>query len=123
MPCPWPSPFRFRLSLCLRLSPRRSPLLKHLTSGGSQRLSNRLPAQHSCELVDAIFTVEPPHASAGPVSLHSFFDLEVGVGAGGDLRQVRDAQHLKRHAQRLELAADYVRDASPDSGVDLVEDQ
>ena len=55
--------------------------------------------------------------------IDALVDLKVRVGVRRDLRQVRDAQHLKRRAERLELAADDVGDPAADAGVDFVEDQ
>ena len=47
----------------------------------------------------------------------------MGRAVCGDLREVRDAQHLEPLAQQPETAADDVRDGAADAGVDLVEDQ
>ncbi len=45
------------------------------------------------------------------------------VGVRGNLRQMRDAQDLKRRPEGAELAPDDVGDAPADAGVDFVEDQ
>jgi hypothetical protein len=50
-------------------------------------------------------------------------DDEVVVGAGRDLRQVRDRQHLAVAAELLHQAADGLGDGAADAGIDLVEDQ
>ena len=43
------------------------------------------------------------------------------MALGGDLRQVRDAQHLAALAERAQLAAHDLRDRAADAGVDFVE--
>ncbi len=45
------------------------------------------------------------------------------VPVGGDLGQVRDAQHLELPSQGLQAASDDVGHRAADAGVDLVEDQ
>ena len=50
-------------------------------------------------------------------------DAHVGVSLARDLRQVRDAQHLRALAERSQLAADDLRDAAADAGIDFVEHQ
>ena len=50
-------------------------------------------------------------------------DTELRGRMDGNLRQVRNAEHLETLGQRLQPGADHVRDAPPDSRVDLVEDQ
>ena len=120
------SPFAFAFRPCFRLSPRRpdGPLRKHLTSRGSQPLRNRRPAQHSRELVRRVFALEPANGRRWSGSARTRLSIsKVRVGVRRDLRQVRDAQHLKRRAERLQLAADDVGDPPADAGVDLVEYQ
>ncbi len=48
---------------------------------------------------------------------------EVRIGECGDLRQVRDAEHLPARAQCLEEPSDRRGDRAADAGVDLVEDE
>ena len=67
--------------------------------------------------------VEPPDRRARAAAVDALLDLEVRVGVRGNLRQVRDAEHLERRAERPQLPADDVGDAPADAGVDLVEDQ
>ena len=58
----------------------------------------------------------------GPVAARTRFSIsKVRVGARRNLRQVRDAEHLKRRAERLQLPSDDVGNPSADAGVDLVE--
>ena len=80
-------------------------------------------AEHPRQLVDARRVVEPGDRGLRAAALDALLDLEVRVGVRGNLRQVRDAQHLKRRAERAQLPADDVGDAPADAGVDLVEDQ
>ena len=45
------------------------------------------------------------------------------IGAGGDLRQVGDREHLHPLAELLHQAADGLGDRAADAGIDLIEDQ
>src|SRR5205814_4859140 len=59
-----------------------------------------------------------------PISfLDSLLDVNMRIGVGGNLREMRDAQHLERRPQRAQLAADHVRHAPANPGIDLVENQ
>ena len=60
---------------------------------------------------------------ADRLALAGLGHAEVAVGVGGDLRQVRDAQHLAALAERLQQAADRGGNRAADAGVHLVEDQ
>ena len=53
----------------------------------------------------------------------SFVDAHMRMSLARDLRQVRDAQHLRALAERAQLATDDFRDAAADAGVDFVEHQ
>ncbi len=92
------SPFRFR------------PRDRRACAPSISRADRRRPsviavaAQHSRELVDPARFVEPPHRGSRPAGLDPLLDLEVRVGVRGDLRQVRDAEHLERRAERPQLA-------------------
>ena len=54
---------------------------------------------------------------------HLLGNLEVRVGPGRDLRQVRDAHDLGAPAQRLQPGADGVGGCPTDAGIDFIEDQ
>src|SRR5262249_19323416 len=97
--------------------------LQHLTSGLPEAIADRLPSQHPRELGDAPVGREPPHGRPGPPPLDPLLDLKVRVGIRRDLRQVRDAEHLKRRSERPQLAPDDVGNAAADAGVDFVEDE
>ena len=50
-------------------------------------------------------------------------DQEVPVGGGRDLRQVRDAEHLRGRGELAQLVGQHARGAAADARVDLVEDE
>ena len=120
------SDFRFRLSVSIspfacRQSPRRSG--EHLAGRRAKPSVTACAAEHTRDLLDAPVVVEPPTVVRVRPPLDALLDLEVRVGVRGNLRQVRDAEHLKRRAERPQLAPDDVGDAPADAGVDFVEDQ
>ena len=54
----------------------------------------------------------------------SFFSTtKVLIGKGGDLRQMRYAQHLLRAAQRLQLLTNGISRAATNADVDFIEDE
>lgn len=79
-------------------------------------------ADHACDLLDPARLVEERDRRVGPPRLHALVDPELGRRAGGDLGQVRDAQHLRVGSKRREARADDVCDAATDPGIHLVED-
>src|SRR5690349_9385179 len=103
-----PATFAFRpFAFAPRVSGLRAggpgALLQHLTSGAPKSVGNRLTAEHARELLDPRVGPEPPDNGRRPPAIDAFVDLDVRVGAGGNLRQVRDAEHLKRRAEGLQL--------------------
>ena len=120
--------FAFRLRFAFRLSRRQALGAWRFASisraeARSPSVTAR-PAQHPRRALrrgrrrraaSTVVRVRPP--------LDPLLDQEVRVGVRGDLRQVRDAEHLERRPERAQLPADDVGDAAADAGVDLVEDQ
>ncbi len=51
-------------------------------------------AEHARELADALFGLQRPRGGGGAAVTDAFFDREVMICQGGDLRQMRDAEHL-----------------------------
>src|SRR3954454_739119 len=96
---------------------------QHLTRGRPKAIADRFAAEHARHLLDARRFVQPANRRARPSAVDPFLDCEMRIGVGGDLRQVRDAEHLECRPQRAQLAADDVGDAAANAGIDLVEDQ
>ena len=81
-------------------------------------------AQHARDLGHAL--PRPPPARrccAAPACSAVLGHDQVVVGAGGDLRQVRDGEHLAVAPELLHQPAHRLGDGAADAGVDLVEDQ
>src|SRR5262245_15313666 len=98
------SPFRFRpfafafrhwSSRTRRPKPAR-PLLQHLTGGAPKSLANRFAAKHPRQLLDPAVAGQPPDRRRGPPALDPLVDLDVRIGVGGNLREVRNAEDLER---------------------------
>src|SRR5258705_3530485 len=71
-------------------------LLQHLTRRPPKAIGDRFPAEHARQLVDPAPPVEAADGGMCASAIDPLLDLEMRVGVGGNLRQVRDAQHLKR---------------------------
>src|SRR6476661_4444791 len=103
----------------------RSPrvgTIEELTGRGERGLARgRAPtAEHRADLPDLILAVEPDDLRHGPAAAFALRDPEVGVRVGGDLRQVRHAEHLVAAAEEPQAAADRIGAPAADPGVDLV---
>src|SRR5919197_5113450 len=96
----------FALSLSPLRGGRPGPSFKHLTRGAAETIGNYVPTQHPGELVDAPGLVEPADCGPGAPALDLFLDLEMAIGVGRDLRQVRDAENLERRSHRAHAAGD-----------------
>src|SRR5207247_1739005 len=117
--------FAFRLRFA-RSGPgrsRRRPVHQHLMRRPPNAIGDCLSAEHSCKLVDARAVAETRDRGARPPAVDPLPDFKVRVGVRGNLRQMRDAEHLKRRPEGAKLAPDDVGDAPADAGVDFVEDQ
>ena len=57
----------------------------------------------------------------GPPFLDFFLHDEMGVGHGGDLRQMGHADHLMVRGHLFELFTDDFRHPAADAGIDFVE--
>jgi hypothetical protein len=77
--------------------------------------------QHAGHFVGAGAVVEDADAGLGAAVFLAFFNGQVLVGKGGDLRQVRHAQNLLGAAEGLELVAYRFGGAASDADVDFVE--
>src|SRR5580765_777758 len=121
-----PETFAFAFRPARRSGPGSLPdglRLKHLTRRPSKTIGDRFAAQHPRQLFDPAVAVEAFHRVLRPAPLDPLLDLKVRVGARGNLRQVRDAEHLERGPEGAELASDHVGDTAADSGVHFVEDE
>ena len=73
-------------------------------------------------------TMRPSRSSCSisghrPAVAFALGDPEMGIGVGGDLRQVGDAQDLVAPGERPQASADRVGAATADPRIDLVEDE
>ena len=101
------------------------------SSSSRPRRGRRRPArrpsgvatEHLGELDDPALAVEPLDLGDGPAVALALGDPEVGVGVGGDLGQVGDAQDLVAAGERPQAPPDRVRAPAADARVDLVEDE
>src|SRR5262245_29120132 len=85
-------------------------------------LGDPIARHHAGDLLHPRGTGPHPGADAGPAAAHALGDPYVMGGAGGDRRQVRDAEDLPALRGRGELLGDHRGDAPADARVDLVED-
>ena len=79
--------------------------------------------QHAGDFVGAGTVVEDADAGLRAAVLLAFFDGEMLVGEGGDLREVGNAEDLLGAGESFELLADGFSGAASDADVYLVEDQ
>src|SRR5687768_15550243 len=110
--------FAFRL-----LFPFRLAAGDEFTRAGADAVGDRRAADHAGNLIDASLVVQPVDGGDCPVAAYMLLDAELRRGTGGDLRQVRDAEHLEIVAQPPQLRPDHVRHSPADTGVHFVEDQ
>ena len=83
-----------------------------------------LAADHPGDLADALRAGHRMDLAAGAaVRADRLADHQMGVGAGGDLGQMGDRQHLAVLSELAHQPPDGVADRAADAGVDLVEDQ
>src|ERR1700722_10839016 len=77
--------------------------------------------EHACHFFGALFSCDLSNRGSGSTGGGAFFDQVVLIGKRGNLRKVRDAQHLIGLRQRLQFFADRLRRAAANSGIDFVE--
>ena len=83
----------------------------------------RIAAQHARELRDARAAVEHGDVGGGDATARPFADEDVVMRARGDLREVRDGEHLMVRGDAPHGLADLQADAAADARVHLVEDE
>src|SRR5215218_5562208 len=110
---------RFRLSLFVR----SCPALQHFTGTGTNGSRYLRAGDHPRQFLLALARAERTDARHGPAVPEGLCNPVVRCAAGGDLRQMRDAEHLEMGAELAQPRADDVGDRPADAGVDLVEDQ
>ena len=100
-------------------------LLEEAQGVAARRLVAGAGAEHAAELLHALVAVDPAddrlRDARARVALLG--DRELPVGEGGDLRQMRDAEHLAALGQAAEPHAQRRRRHAADARVDLVEDE
>ena len=82
-----------------------------------------LAAQHAGQFGDALFRGQEGDLGDGASRLHLLGGDVVRGGGRGDLRQVRDAEHLPLLRDLLHLLADGIGGLAADIGIHLVEHQ
>ena len=97
--------------------------VEELAGAGQRRRATGVAAEHLGQLDDPALAVELLDLGHGPAVALALGDPVVGVGVGGDLGQVRDAQDLVASGEGPQAAPDRVRAAPADPRVDLVEDE
>jgi|SRR5688572_9538866 hypothetical protein len=86
-------------------------------------LGEARPAKHPRNLLDARFSLELVERCPGRTTLRVLGDAELPISLHRHLGEMRDAQHLAGVRERGELPSDHLRDRTPDTCVDLVEDK
>jgi len=80
-------------------------------------------AEHPRNLLDARFSLELVERRPSHATLCVLGDAELPICLYRHLGEMGDAQHLTGVRKRGELPSDHLRDRTPDTGVDLVEDK
>src|SRR5580692_2086907 len=92
----------------------------HLRGVLKASVSHLRAAQHARHFVIAGAVVEGADLCLGAALRLALLHYKMLIGEGGDLRQMRDAQHLLAACKCLELVPHGFRCASTDANVDLV---
>src|SRR5579862_1532105 len=100
--------------------PQTSPTGASRTRSATYRGKELLASEHPFELGLALRVVEKVDPRVRRVAC-DLLHPEVTVGDGGDLREMRDRDHLRPLGEAAEDAADGVGRLPADAGVDLVE--
>jgi len=80
-------------------------------------------AEHPRNLLDARFSLELVERRPSRATLCVLGDAKLPICLYRHLGEMGDAQHLTGVRKRGELPSDHLRDRTPDTGVDLVEDK
>src|SRR5262245_47488604 len=110
------------MSCSLYLARSRSRPLQKLARMSARRVGDPLAGDHARDLLDARLAGQNLRADARPARAQTLPHPDVVRRAGGDRRQVRDAEHLASLGGARELLGDDRGDAPADPRVDLVED-
>src|SRR5438309_9573862 len=92
------------------------------TRSAAYRGKELLAAEHPLELGTPLVLAQHVDPGVRRVA-RDLLHAEVAVGDGGDLREVRDRDHLRALGEAAQHAADRVCSLSADAGVDLIEDE
>ena len=95
---------------------------EHLLGGLESGPGDLRAGDHAGDFGDPFLVADAEHARVGALAVAALFDDEVGVGEGGDLREVRDAEDLAMACDVGDGVADLLGDGAAHAGVDLVED-
>ena len=97
--------------------------VEQLAGAGEGGGAAHVAAEHLGELDDPALSVEVLDLGDRPAVALSLGDPVVGVGMRGDLRQMRDAQHLVATRESPQAPTDRIGAPTTDARVDLVEDE
>jgi len=87
------------------------------------RLALRVAAKHARDLGDALDICEDRYVGRRHSSGRSFGHEDMPVRARGDLRQMRDREHLMRRGDLAEHITHLLSDSATNAGIDFVEDE
>src|SRR5688572_22096467 len=94
---------------------------QHIAGAGSHAVGNSCSPDHPRNLLDASSGVKTFNRGEGTPPADLFFDTELRGPTRGDLRQVRDAEHLEAFAKLPQADANHIGHTAADSRVDLIE--
>ncbi|WP_448577909.1 hypothetical protein, partial [Thermosphaera sp.] len=101
-----------------RSAPRFS---QHFASVADDGLGMRVAAQHPNHFFHALLAFDAPDLGIGSFAANRFGDHPVGPAVSGDLRQVRDANHLVPFSHAGQFAADRMAGFPAQVRIDLIE--
>jgi hypothetical protein len=78
-------------------------------------------AQHAGDLFGACGAFKSRDLRARGVAVGEFGHAQMTIAEGGNLRQVRDAEHLGARAEGCEFTTDDLGDGAADTRIDLIE--
>ena len=87
------------------------------------RIALRIAAEHACDFGDSLFAGDDHHVGGRDTTSCALADDDVMVCARGDLRQMRDREHLMKRGDVTQRFPDLESDSATDPGIDFVEDQ
>ena len=106
----------------MELSPAAACRFEHGRRFLARRLAAGLAAQHAGQLFQALSFLQQLNLCHRALTATLLADRPLMAGVTGDLRQVRDADHLVGLAQGRQLGAEHVAKPTAHIRVDFIED-